>query len=355
MHVSSARKIPSHPADIPAAGPARSRHLSALWIAWSAHRRTTGLCAAWEVPLRVIRSERRRGIRRWIGQALGTVALLRRHRPAILFIQNPSLALTVLSFLTRRLFGFSLVIDAHNEGVRPFDRPGRVVRWLTQRALHGADATIVSNAALAADVTAAGGRPIVLADRLPVPPPLAPTDRATEKAPEVAVIATFRPDEPIAGIMAAAAKLPEVRFAFSGDESRFRESGVRLPANVRLTGFLPDGDYWKLLARAEVVCDLTLKPDCLVCGAYEALALGKPMVLSDNAATREIFGPAAILTGSESDEIADALHAALDQRETLAAHACALRETYMERWQKQSAAAWDAVLAGVAARSRGAV
>ena len=35
--------------------------------------------------------------------------------------------------------------------------------------------------------------------------------------------------------------------------------------------------------------DLTLKPNCLVCGAYEALALQKPMVLTGNPATRDLF------------------------------------------------------------------
>ena len=88
-----------------------------------------------------------------------TLSLLRRRKPEILFVQNPSLALTVLVILTRRLFAYYLVVDAHNEGVRPFHRPGALVCWLTRRVLNGADATIVTNAALVKDVTTAGGRP----------------------------------------------------------------------------------------------------------------------------------------------------------------------------------------------------
>lgn len=346
-----ARKIPSSPARI-ATDSAGLQRVDALWIAWAAHRRTTGLCAAWGVPLRVIRPEHG-GLRRRIEQVVRTIGLLYRHRPGILFIQNPSLALTVLALLARRLFAFYLVIDAHNEGVRPFDRPGAVVRWLTRRALGGADTTIVTNAALATDVSVAGGRPLVLTDSLPAPPQLPAIAGGAQEAPRIVVIATFRPDEPIAAIMAAAAKMPDVRFAFTGDTARFRDTDVRLPANVRLTGFLPDRDYWRLLAQAVVICDLTLKPDCLVCGAYEALALGKPMVLSNDQETRRIFGPAAILTGSEPDEIAEALCAALEQRETLAAGARELREAYRESWPAQAAAVRDAVLAGAAANRRG--
>lgn len=318
-----------------------SGRLPTLWIAWNVHRRTTGLCTAWNVPLRIVRSAHTNRLLRWVDLASQTFAMLRRYRPEILFVQNPSLALSIFAITTRRLFGFYLVIDAHNEGVRPYDRQGAFVRWVTRRLLKGADLTIVTNPALASDVSAAGGRPLVLHDNLPVPSVL-PT-RLDITPPDVAVIATFRPDEPIEAILEAAATMPQVRFAFSGDASRFRSSRTELPSNVRLTGFLPDPAYWKLLSQASVVCDLTLKPDCLVCGAYEALALAKPMVLSDNPATRQIFGPAAILTGSTPGEIADALRQALDQREQLAASARELRQAFPARWQPQSAETWNAI------------
>jgi glycosyltransferase involved in cell wall biosynthesis len=339
--------------DSASADPGGFHALSPLWIAWNTHTRTAGLCAAWDLPLRIIRSERP-GILGKVEQAIRTLGLLHRHRPGILFIQNPSLALTVLALLTRRWFAFYLVIDAHNEGVRPFDRPGALVGWLTRRALKGADTTIVTNTALAADVSVAGGRPLALSDSLPVPPSL-PADAGTAKEMlHIAVIATFRPDEPIAAIMAAAATMPEVRFAFTGDHARFRASGSSLPPNVHLTGYLPAQGYWELLAQAAVICDLSLKPDCLVCGAYEALALGKPMVLSDDRATREVFGSAAILTVNEPHAIANALRAALEQQQTLAARTRALREAYREAWQSQAAAARAELLERVSASRRGA-
>ena len=330
----------------------RPERTYALWVTWNAHRRTTGLCAAWGVPLHLIRSKRSR-LGRWIEQVVDTHRLLRRHKPEILFVQNPSLALTVFATLNRRLFGYYLVVDAHNEGIRPFDRPGAFVGWLTRRLLKGADVTIVTNAALAKDVSTAGGRALVLPDSLPVPPLLAPTSRAIRGVADVVVIASFRSDEPIATIIAAAAAMPEISFAFTGDARRFREKATQLPANVRFTGFLLDHLYWQLLAQARVICDLNLKPDCLVCGAYEGLALAKPMVLSDNPPTREIFGPAAVLTGSAPDEIESALRAALEQRERLEANARELRETFRARWQTQAAATWDAIRAGAAASNRG--
>lgn len=327
------------------------RH-SALWVSWNAHRRTTGLCAAWDVPLHIIRSERK-SLLRWIAQAYRTLGLLRRSKPTILFVQNPSLALTLLSLSSRWIYGYYLVVDAHNEGVRPFARRGKFILWLTRLLLNRADATIVTNTALAEDVNVAGGRALVLPDRLPEPD-LPATVPAGDGAPVVAVISSFMPDEPIAAIVAAATTLPEFRFEFTGDARRFQRGDIRLPPNVRLTGYLADKAFWKLLSQATVVCDLTLKPDCLVCGAYEALALGKAMVLSDNPATREIFGPAAILTDNTPESISRDVRTAVQQHNRLETNARALRACYAEPWQIQALAVWDAIRAGAMADRRDA-
>jgi glycosyltransferase involved in cell wall biosynthesis len=310
-------------------------------VSWNAHRRTDGLCAAWGVPLQVLRPTLP-GALKWLELPLRTLRLLGRRRPRILFVQNPSLALTTVAVLFRPLFRYRLVVDAHNEGVRPFDRPSAAVRWLTRRLLKSADVTIVTNDALADDVCAAGGYPVTLPDSLPALPEPDLTIRPGRNAADIAVIATYRRDEPIAAIMAAAATMPELRFAFSGPAERY-SGDTPVPANVRLTGFLDDTAYWRLLAQATVVCDLTLKPDCLVCGAYEALAVGKPMVLSDNPPTREIFGTAAVLTGNGSEEIAAALRQAIGDRERLETAANALRGSYPERWRTQADAVWRAI------------
>jgi glycosyltransferase involved in cell wall biosynthesis len=274
---------------------------------------------------------------------LQTLRLLREQRPDLLFVQSPSLALATLAVLCRPVFGYRLVIDAHNEGVRPFDRPYAAVRWLTRRLLKSADVTIVTNEALAEDVRAAGGRPVTLPDNLPVVPEAAFAAPRSSDAPDVAVIATYRPDEPIDAIVAAAATMPDVQFAFSGPAKRYRGTPDATPPNVRLTGFLDDNAYWRLLAQAGVVCDLTLKPDCLVCGAYEALAVRKPMVLSDNPPTREIFGTAAVLTENDAEQIAAALRSAIAERERLEAGARELQESYRTRWQAQAGLVWRVI------------
>jgi glycosyltransferase involved in cell wall biosynthesis len=228
------------------------------------------------------------------------------------------------------------------------------VKWLTRRLLKSADITIVTNEALADDVRAAGGRPVALPDSIPVVPESASAQTLACDAPDVAVVATFRRDEPIAEIMAAAATMPDVRFAFSGPAERYQGTPDATPPNVTLTGFLDDPAYWQLLAQASVVCDLTLKPDCLVCGAYEALALAKPMVLSDNLVTRQVFGTAAVFTESSPEAIAAAVKRAIDEHAHLEAGARELRESFSAEWHEKASAVWRRIEAKTAARARAA-
>jgi glycosyltransferase involved in cell wall biosynthesis len=324
--------------------------VSSLWISWYAHRRSSGLCEAWGIPLKVIPS-RHAGLRKWLDQAVETMRLLRRHRPDVLFVQNPSLGLTVLAVWVRWVFGYYLVVDAHNEGVRPFVRSSDFVRRLTRHLLRRADVTIVTNAALAEDVRVAGGNVLILPDSLPTPPPTnAAKDASGAPAPDVMVISTYAPDEPLGAILEAAGRMPEVRFAVSGNAWKFAALGLERPDNVTLTGFLPDRVYWETLARSKVICDLTLMPDCLVCGAYEGLALARPMVLSDNPATRALFGHGAILTRSEAEAIVMALRQALANLPALEESARESREVFRERWQAQAAGVRDAIVHGATDR-----
>jgi glycosyltransferase involved in cell wall biosynthesis len=140
------------------------------------------------------------------------------------------------------------------------------------------------------------------------------------------------PDEPIANLFEAARLAPDVQFAFTGNQKKL-DAGVlaRAPANVRFTGFLPEEGYWALLNTSDAIIDLTLMDHCLVCGAYEAAAAGKPAILSGNDASRELFAGTAIFSGHSPAEIAAAiaqLRAGAVPAEQVAAAARQLRSTW---------------------------
>jgi glycosyltransferase involved in cell wall biosynthesis len=311
-----------------------ARH-EVVWLTWFWHRRTQGICDRWKIPL-VIVPKKSRGALGRAAQAMRTLRALFVLRPRVLVVQNPSLGLTLLGIVCKPLFGYRLVVDAHNEAVHPFNRTGSIARALARWMLRAADLNIVTNSFLERDVEACGARSIRLPDPLPdVEPPGEIAPRTGR--PEAFVIATHAPDEPTDALIGAAKQLANlVSFTMSGKAELARAQHPDIGDTIRLTGFLPEADYWRSLASADVIVDLTLMPDCLVCGAYEAVALAKPLVLSDNRAARELFGECAVFCDNSPASIAAAVRRAVEQAPQLAARSAEYRARYRDTWQRQA-------------------
>jgi glycosyltransferase involved in cell wall biosynthesis len=105
---------------------------------------------------------------------------------------------------------------------------------------------------------------------------------------------------------------------------------------VRLSGFVSHEDYLRMLAKARVVVDLTTREDCLVCGAYEAMALGRPLVVSDTRALRELLQDAAVYAENRASPIAAAVTAAAADTE-LKQRCDRRRDEYLDEWRKYTA------------------
>jgi hypothetical protein len=305
-----------------------------LAISWEDHRRMREICDWLGIPLTIMRTPHR-GLRRYMALSWTTVARLWRTRPQTVFLQNPSLILALVTISLRRWRGhFKVVMDAHNEAVTPFANAYWPITSLSAMAMRWADITVVTNSALAEIVRLHGGQPLILPDRLPAPPVPA---RLREVGSEFAVmvVCTYAADEPIAEIIQAAATLGDgYRFSITGN-SRKLDSAVRekLPPNVTLTGFLPEHEYWQLMADSHAVLDFTLKPDCLVCGAYEALSLSKPMILSGNAASRDLFGQFAVFPSDHSAiEIAKSIRWLRENYAAVASSTARERPLFAQRW-----------------------
>jgi glycosyltransferase involved in cell wall biosynthesis len=314
-----------------------------LALTWFEHRRTRELCAGLGIELALLDTAHR-GARRYLLLGARTFALLNRRRPDVLLVQNPSLVLGILSVVLRPRFGYRLIVDAHNEAVQPHKNPQAWIRWLSRWVVRRADLTIVTNRQLAESVRKQGGRPFVLPDRIPRPPPAA--TRTLGPGFNVVLIATFASDEPIGAIFDAV-RDSQLELYVTGDARQLdAKAAARVPANVRFTGFLPEEHYWGLLRSADAIIDLTLKPDCLVCGASEALALGKPMLLSNNAAGVELFGDAAVFTDNSPGDIRRAIERVRTERDRLASAAQLKCMELTERWQASAQALSHALSAG---------
>ena len=127
----------------------------------------------------------------------------------------------------------------------------------------------------------------------------------------VTVVATYSKDEPLGILPAVAERLPDVRFAVTGAP---RGDLGGWPANLTATGFLSDDDYWRQLARSAAIVVLTTRPATLLSGGYEAMAVGRPLVISDHGVLRDYFADAAVYTGAASGPLSEAVSRALAQR-----------------------------------------
>ncbi len=304
---------------------------SSLALTWADHRRTQELCAGLGLEL-VVLKDRGRGLRRYADLVWRTRALLAARHADVLLVTNPSLILAALCVLLRRVHAYLLIVDAHNEAVTPYINRQGWIRRLSRWVIRHSDLTIVTNSQLGTLVAGYGGRPFVLPDRIPTPPgeAAAPALSGTFNA---VLIATYAPDEPIAEVLEAVRGL-DIQLHVTGNPrklaARIREGA---PPNVHFTGFLEEAAYWGLLRAADAVVDLTLMDDCLVCGAYEALSLGKPMVLSNNAASVDLFADAAVFTDNTAGDIRRALDAVRGGHGQLRAAAERRRVELIERWE----------------------
>jgi glycosyltransferase involved in cell wall biosynthesis len=304
------------------------------WLTWERHQRSISIASQLKIPLLEFNRPGGRAARYW-HNSIATVRALFSSRPRRVFVQVPSVVLGCIAIVVARLRGFQLIVDAHNAVIEGAERgawPMRsIYRWLLERA----DLTIVTNAFLAERASRFGGRYAVLPD----PIPGFRADPGVEvDAASVVVISTWAEDEPLDEMLKACALLPSsIVTTFTGRPKGPVAELAKAARGVKLSGFVSHADYLRLLTSARVVVDLTTREDCLVCGAYEALALGRPLVVSDTRALRALLGDAAMYTENRATSIAAAIEAAVAANSELQRQSDLRRDQYAQEWRAISA------------------
>lgn len=285
----------------------------AIWVTWERQVRNASLSSRLGVPLHVIESSRGR-LSRYASCCARTMGLLIRHRPRVVFCQNPSIVLNYLLLLLRPLFGFTVVSDCHFAGVVACNG-SPLFQKLLDLCNRSVDLAIVTNPAHAAYIEGVGGRAAVCPDPLPllslVPSP-GPLGRT------VLFICSYDVDEPFRQVFEAAAQLygEGFRIMATGNYAKGGVDPARYPS-VTFTGYLPVGAYHELLLKSAVIVDLTENENCLVCGAYEAMAAEVPLVTSDTACLRGYFTAGTLFTTHDPAGIARAVRTAFAEAESL--------------------------------------
>lgn len=306
-----------------------------VWIAWETQRRSLTLSSRLGCRLRLFDAGGREALRYPLS-ALRTLRLLLSERPSLVIVQNPSMILAALACACKPLLGFALVVDRHSN----FLLSGPAKGWraalftaLSRYTLKKADLTVVTNGEIADKVIEASGRPFILPDPYPdlQPAPLPPR----RPVPEMVFVCSWAADEPIREMMKACAALrTELVMRVTGRPKPVHAALLReRPDNFRPTGFLPDPDYFRLLAEADALAVLTTLPSTLVCGAYEGIALGKPLLLSGSRVLREYFAAGAVhLDSHRPEEMVRKIRMLIARRFELREEALAFRERSGSAW-----------------------
>jgi glycosyltransferase involved in cell wall biosynthesis len=279
-------------------------------------------------------------------QALRTARMLResqrRGGAETVWCQTPPSFMPHL-LLALRLYGrgFQLVADCHNgHFVPPWSRlPGSIT------ALNRCDLVLVHNEEIRVRAESLGVDPARLAVLEDPPPRLIPPPRTGGvESPYVLVPCSFKPDEPIDVVLAAAGALPEVTFHITGNRRRAEAQGfvAAAPRNVVFTGFLPVEAFERLLWNADVVLGVTREEGIQLSVANEALGAHRPLVLSDTRILRRLFGDAALFAPNAPEPMAAVLRTAIARKEELERHSAALKILRQQAWRRAVTTILDA-------------
>lgn len=290
------------------------KKLKIIWLTWEKQIRNRSMSKELAVPLFEVLTERS-GYIRYMSCISRTLAILWSEKPNIVICQNPSIVLTILLLGLRGFFRFKVSIDAHFGGIDASNgskASQQILDWCNRVA----DLVIVTNESHADQVRSLEGRAFVCPD--PLPDLSAYNHLKKEFSKKVFLICSYDVDEPFKEVFKAAELLVSEGFRFfvSGNYRKARIFPDDHPW-LKLLGFVSEEEFYKHLFSSQLVIDLTDNDNCLVCGAYEALAAGKPLILSRKNALQEYFTNGTIFTENQAMDIAVAVRAAYSERERL--------------------------------------
>jgi len=270
-----------------------------------------GMRARWTLPLR------------YVSHAIATWRVLGRDRPGVVIAITPPVFAPLVAFLWCKVNGAKLVMDCHTTAFhsRKWGWALPLHRWLARSS-----AVVTVHTERARDeVSEWTAATLLLPDDVPDAAIAEPQPRATRD--RIVVAGSLDEQEPVAATIEAARLLPNVEVVFTGDVARLPPKLRRsAPANAVFTGWIAYPKFMGTLQSADVVAVFSLDPEIMNRAAFEAVGLGKPLVLSDLALLRARFADAAAFCSNESAEMAKALRQALRDRKILAARSVAARD-----------------------------
>jgi hypothetical protein len=276
---------------------------------------------------------------RYLVQGWKTWWLLERERPEIVIVQSPPtfapLLVDIWCTLRRSMKSIKLplpyVIDCHTGAFhrRKWHWTLPLLRWLSRRAI----VTLVTDRTAMNILQRWKVKHLYLEDALPILYPNT-SSIGSQGEERVGIISSLDDDEPITEIFTAARLLSEVTFYVTGNIRKIDPKLLALkPENLILVGYLRGGDYTSLLKNVNGLVVLTNEPHAVNCGAYEAVAMIKPALVSDWLDLRLCFTHGFIHVTNTPEAIAVGIRKMLNERERLTSEIIIMRSELLARRQ----------------------
>lgn len=271
---------------------------------------------------------------RYLFYAWQTWSRLNRLDPQLVLTVTPPLPAMLVAAAWCRVHHRLLGVDSHTGAYqgRKWGWSQGVHRWIFRRAR-----VVTHNTEEETELARSlGAHALWVPDDLPGAGEAAPVSRFSR--PTIVVAGSFDANEPVEAVLEAAAQLPQAEFRLTGDPARLAP-GVRsgAPDNVVFTGYLPYARFLAELAAADVVAVFTIDDADITYrlnrASFEAVGLGRPLVLFDLPGNQKHFGEAAMLAAPEPASMAATLRLALEHSEDLAARSRGLRQNLEARRQ----------------------
>lgn len=270
-------------------------------------------------------------------QGVATLFLLLRDRPrCVICMSPPVLALVPVwlycTFFPRRGY----IIDYHTAAfVLPiYQRLYFMQKVFARRAI----VNLLTNSVLAAIVSEWGGRVLLVSD-VRVRFSRIETFHALRPGFNVTFVSRYSETEPLNIVYDVARRLEDdgVHIFVTGDlKDAPPEAIEQRPKNVTLTNFLREEEYAGLLKDSDAVMCLCTNDNTMQRGAYEAMAVETPLVLSDWRLLRDTFSSGAVYVDNSVEGICAGIRLL---RANLEVYRSGIRELRTRR-----AAAWEQTL-----------
>jgi hypothetical protein len=239
--------------------------------------------------------------------------VLRKQRPAVVWLQLPQVPLLWVALIYKWAFARQAIIiaDCHNAMFRP---PWSKVP-LGLSMLSNCDVVLAHNPDVMESAVNLGvdrQRMMVVED----PPASFPVGAAPFALsidlprPWLVFPASFAADEPIAELLAAAGRTPDVAFLITGNVKNCRDPKLvaQAPDNVRFLGFLSRNDFEALIQACDAIIAFTRFDGIQLSVCGEAVGASKPMLTSDTVTLRRQYPTGTVFVNSaDPDDIVEGI------------------------------------------------